>query len=194
MSYDATSASGQALAPPWRPAAADHAERSASLSPAAVAQATIQAGHAGHAGHGGRTRHDVLRSVLNLSDATRRGRHGCEAAADAAGRTAARLLDRQAIDGHWRAPLEGDTILESEYLLILAWAGRTSDPHAPGACRRVLAEQLPCGGWAIHPGGPVDVSASVKAYLALKIWGTTRRASRSCGPGPRSPPPAARGP
>jgi len=59
-----------------------------------------------------------------------------DAAADAAGRTAAWLFDRQAIDGHWRAPLEGDTILESEYLLLLAWAGRTADPHAPGACAR----------------------------------------------------------
>ncbi len=96
---------------------------------------------------------------------------GQEATADAAARTADWLYERQAIDGHWRGPLEGDTILESEYLLILAWAGRTSDPHAPGACRRILAEQLPTGGWAIHPGGPVDVSASVKAYLALKIFG-----------------------
>ncbi len=39
-------------------------------------------------------------------------------------RTAAWLRGRQAADGHWRAPLEGDTILESEYLLLLAWAGR----------------------------------------------------------------------
>jgi len=171
MSYDATSASGQTLAPAWRPAAADLVERPASLSSASVAQATIQAAHAGHAGQAGRTRNDVLRSVLNLSEATRRGRQGCDAAADAASRTAAWLFDHQAIDGHWRAPLEGDTILESEYLLILAWAGHTSDPHAPGACRRILAEQLPGGGWAIHPGGPVDVSASVKAYLALKIFG-----------------------
>jgi len=165
MSYDATSASGQTLAPAWRPEATDLARRPGPLSSAAVAQATI------HADHAGRGRHDVLRSVLNLSEATSRGRHGGDAAADAAGRTATWLFDRQAIDGHWRAPLEGDTILESEYLLILAWAGRTDDAHAPGACRRILAEQLPSGGWAIHPGGPVDVSASVKAYLALKIFG-----------------------
>jgi squalene-hopene/tetraprenyl-beta-curcumene cyclase len=165
MSYDATPAFGQALAPSWRPVAADRAASPASLTSASVSQATI------HAGDAGRVRHDVLREVLNLSAATRRGSHGSDAAADAAARTAAWLFDRQAIDGHWRGPLEGDTILESEYLLILAWAGRTSDPHAPGACRRILAEQLPSGGWAIHPGGPVDVSASVKAYLALKIFG-----------------------
>ncbi|NBX29988.1 squalene--hopene cyclase, partial [bacterium] len=35
----------------------------------------------------------------------------------------------------------------------------------------ILNQQLPDGGWAIYPGGPVDVSASVKAYLALKLTG-----------------------
>ena len=85
--------------------------------------------------------------------------------------TASWLLSRQAADGHWRGPLEGDTILESEYILILAWAGRLRGDEIPGAARRILAEQLPTGGWAIHPGGPVDVSASVKAYLALKVTG-----------------------
>ena len=85
--------------------------------------------------------------------------------------TAAWLLERQAADGHWRAPLEGDTILESEYILILTWAGRLDRPEVDGAVRRILNQQLPGGGWAIHPGGPVDVSASVKAYLALKITG-----------------------
>ncbi|MBM4022898.1 MAG: squalene--hopene cyclase, partial [Planctomycetes bacterium] len=66
---------------------------------------------------------------------------------------------------------EGDTILESEYILLLAWAGRDHGPRAAAAARRILSEQLPGGGWAIYPGGPVDCSASVKAYLALKITG-----------------------
>jgi squalene-hopene/tetraprenyl-beta-curcumene cyclase len=85
--------------------------------------------------------------------------------------TADWLRQRQAADGHWRGPLEGDTILESEYLLILAWAERLDGVEVPGAARRILAEQLPQGGWSIHPGGPVDVSASVKAYFALKLTG-----------------------
>jgi squalene-hopene/tetraprenyl-beta-curcumene cyclase len=92
-------------------------------------------------------------------------------AEQAIARTAAWLLDHQAADGHWRAPLEGDTILESEYLLLLAWAGRLDDHRVRGAADRILAEQLPDGGWAIYPGGPVDVSASVKAYFALKLVG-----------------------
>ncbi len=90
---------------------------------------------------------------------------------EAVAKTAAWLLGHQANDGHWRGPLEGDTILESEYIIILAWAGRLSRPEAAGCARRILREQLPAGGWAIYPGGPVDVSASVKAYLALKLTG-----------------------
>ncbi len=105
------------------------------------------------------------RHGFDASDALPRG---IEGAIDA---TAIWLLTRQAADGHWRGPLEGDTILESEYILILAWAGRLGRPEIAGAARRILKEQLPDGGWAIHPGGPVDVSASVKAYLALKLTG-----------------------
>jgi len=92
-------------------------------------------------------------------------------AREAMDRTAAWLRARQAADGHWRAPLEGDTILESEYLLLLAWAGKLDAPEVRGCGRRILDQQLPDGGWAIHPDGPVDVSASVKAYLVLKLLG-----------------------
>ena len=81
------------------------------------------------------------------------------------------LLRRQAADGHWRGPLEGDTILESEYLLILAWTGTFAGPHVAGAVLRILRQQLPDGGWSIYRGGPIDISASVKAYFALKIFG-----------------------
>ena len=95
----------------------------------------------------------------------------CDNVLEACAATAAWLRQRQAVDGHWRGPLEGDTILESEYLLILAWHGRFDGPHVAGALRRILREQLPTGGWAIYRGGPVDVSASVKAYFALKIFG-----------------------
>jgi squalene-hopene/tetraprenyl-beta-curcumene cyclase len=93
------------------------------------------------------------------------------AEAEAVTRTTRWLLNRQSADGHWRAPLEGDTILESEYLLLLAWAGRLADPRVRGAADRILAQQQPGGGWAIYPGGPVDISASVKAYFALKLVG-----------------------
>ena len=94
--------------------------------------------------------------------------------------TSAWLLARQASDGHWRGPLEGDTILESEYILIHAWAGRMHRPEIAGAVQRILNEHLPGGGWAIHPGGPVDVSASVKAYFALKLTGHDEHSEPLC--------------
>jgi squalene-hopene/tetraprenyl-beta-curcumene cyclase len=93
------------------------------------------------------------------------------AAAESGTRTARWLLGRQADDGHWRAPLEGDTILESEFLLLLAWCDRLDDSRVRGAADRILRQQLPSGGWSIHPDGPVDISASVKAYFALKLVG-----------------------
>jgi squalene-hopene/tetraprenyl-beta-curcumene cyclase len=86
-------------------------------------------------------------------------------------RTCNWLSSHQHPDGHWIGELEGDTILESEYILLLAFLGRERDPVCERCARYVLDHQLPGGGWAIYPGGPADVSASVKAYFALKLVG-----------------------
>ena len=81
------------------------------------------------------------------------------------------LLDAQHADGFWCGELEGDTILESEYILLLAWLGRHETPEAHKAARYILSKQLPEGGWAVYPGGKLEISASVKAYFALKLTG-----------------------
>jgi squalene-hopene/tetraprenyl-beta-curcumene cyclase len=81
------------------------------------------------------------------------------------------LLARQAGDGHWVGELQGDTILESEYVLLLAFLGREADPRVAKAARYLLAQQLPDGGWSNYPGGPTELSVSVKAYFALKLAG-----------------------
>ncbi len=86
-------------------------------------------------------------------------------------RTRAWLIEHQHADGHWAGELEGDTILESEYILLLAFLGQHDSPTAHKAARYLLKQQLDRGGWANYPGGPVDVSASVKAYFALKLTG-----------------------
>ncbi|MEX2139211.1 MAG: terpene cyclase/mutase family protein [Pirellulales bacterium] len=86
-------------------------------------------------------------------------------------RTRQWLLAEQHADGHWVGELEGDTILESEYILLLAWLGREQEPVALKCAQHMLDLQLAEGGWAIYPGGPVDISASVKAYFALKLTG-----------------------
>ena len=86
-------------------------------------------------------------------------------------RTRRWLLEHQHADGHWVAELEGDTILESEYILLLAFLGRHTEDVARKAARYILGKQREAGGWTTHPGGPVDISVSVKAYFALKLTG-----------------------
>jgi squalene-hopene/tetraprenyl-beta-curcumene cyclase len=81
------------------------------------------------------------------------------------------LLKRQASDGHWVGELQGDTILESEYILLMAFLGREGDEKVAKAARYVLAQQMAGGGWNNYPGGPADLSVSVKAYFALKLAG-----------------------
>ncbi len=80
------------------------------------------------------------------------------------------LYELQEPDGHWCAELEGDTILESEYVLLLLFLGNREE-KIRRAARYIRQRQLSDGGWAIYPGGPADVSASVKAYFVLKLVG-----------------------
>jgi squalene-hopene/tetraprenyl-beta-curcumene cyclase len=81
------------------------------------------------------------------------------------------LFSIQAPDGHWCGELEGDTILESEYILARHFLGRGDDPRIRKAGEYIRRKALPDGGWPIYPGGPADVSASTKAYFVLKLLG-----------------------
>ena len=86
-------------------------------------------------------------------------------------RTREHLLGLQNADGYWCAELQGDTILESEYILLLAFLGQGQSQRAKEAAAYMLDHQCEHGGWAMFPGGPLEISGSVKAYLALKITG-----------------------
>jgi squalene-hopene/tetraprenyl-beta-curcumene cyclase len=81
------------------------------------------------------------------------------------------LLGMQAADGHWCGELQGDTLLESEYVLLMAFLGREKDERVGRAARYIQRHQVAEGGWNIYPGGPAELSASVKAYFALKLAG-----------------------
>lgn len=81
------------------------------------------------------------------------------------------LRDRQRPDGHWVAELEGDTILESEYVLLLQFLGKTDSEKFRKLANYIRSKQHPEGYWSIYPGGPPEVSASVKAYFACKLAG-----------------------
>ncbi len=101
------------------------------------------------------------------------------AVASAVSRAARRVQSLQLPDGHWCAELTSDTTLESDYILFQLWlyppaGGRWEPPTRPlveKAARSILERQLPDGGFNIYPEGPAEVSASVKAYFALKLAG-----------------------
>lgn len=101
------------------------------------------------------------------------------AAPEAVRRAAAALFAQQAPNGFWCGELTADTTLESDYILLQLWLhqprGAAWNPPTRGriekAVRSILERQLPDGGFNIYSGGPSDVSATVKAYCALKLAG-----------------------
>jgi squalene-hopene/tetraprenyl-beta-curcumene cyclase len=111
---------------------------------------------------------DVSPSPESVPEDAEPGTRSVTAAVAAARRY---LLSIQAADGHWCGELEGDTILESEYILAMHFLGRTGETKVRKASEYIRRKQLPDGGWPIYPGGPADASASAKAYFVLKLLG-----------------------
>jgi len=112
------------------------------------------------------TYHPSPQPFNQLSDSSRL----CQLTA-AVENSVALLMSRQAFDGHWVGELQGDTILESEYILLLAFLGREGEEKSTRIASYILSQQLPNGGWNNYPEGPPDLSVSVKAYFALKLMG-----------------------
>jgi squalene-hopene/tetraprenyl-beta-curcumene cyclase len=81
------------------------------------------------------------------------------------------LLSKQQPDGHWVGELQGDTILESEYILLMAFLGRERADKPVRAARYLLSQHMLDGGWNNYPGGPAELSTTVKGYFALKLTG-----------------------
>ena len=86
----------------------------------------------------------------------------------AIGRTRQWLLEQQFSDGSWCAELQGDTILESETILLLAFLGREDTQLAELAAAYLVDQQLADGGWAMYPGGPNGNQRKRKGLLRLK--------------------------
>ncbi len=84
------------------------------------------------------------------------------------------LLQRQDPEqGFWVAELEADSTLTSEYLMLRRFLGLVDPERERKTVRYLQAIQLADGGWPIYHGGPCEISASVKAYFALKLAGVS---------------------
>ncbi len=86
-------------------------------------------------------------------------------------RAAAALRREQRQDGHFAFDLEADATIPAEYVMLQHFLGE-SDPGIEakiGAYLRRTQEQH--GGWPLLTGADFNMSASVKAYVALRMIG-----------------------
>lgn len=82
------------------------------------------------------------------------------------------LLAAQQHDGHFVFELEADCTIPAEYVLLRHYLGEPDDPDLEARIGRYLRRiQGEHGGWALFHGGAFDISATVKAYYALKLIG-----------------------
>jgi squalene-hopene/tetraprenyl-beta-curcumene cyclase len=88
-------------------------------------------------------------------------------------RAATALGGLQRADGHWVFELEADATIPAEYVLLRHYLGEPRDAEIERKIgvylRRVQSDAH--HGWGLFHGGTFDVSASVKAYFALKVIG-----------------------
>jgi len=82
------------------------------------------------------------------------------------------LLARQRADGHWVFELEADATIPAEYVLLRHYLGEPVDATLEAKIAVYLRRiQGAHGGWPLFADGDLDVSATVKAYFALKMIG-----------------------
>ena len=81
------------------------------------------------------------------------------------------LLSLQASEGYWLGELEADTTLESDYIFYLNVIGKARPDRIAKLANYVRRRQLQDGGWNIYFGGPSELNATVKAYVALRLAG-----------------------
>lgn len=81
------------------------------------------------------------------------------------------LLSAQKPEGYWVGELIVDCTLAADLIAYHHWDGSVDEKWQRKAVNHILSLQSPSGGWSIYPGGPAEVNATVKAYLALKLAG-----------------------
>ena len=79
-------------------------------------------------------------------------------------------------DGHFVFELEADATIPAEYVLMRHYRGEPVDAPLEAKIARYLRRiQSAEGGWPLFHAGASDMSASVKAYFALKMIGERGR-------------------
>ncbi|AWV14818.1 squalene--hopene cyclase [Methylobacterium sp. XJLW] len=78
---------------------------------------------------------------------------------------------RQRRDGHWVFELEADATIPAEYVLLEHYMDRITPERQARIGAYLRSTQGEHGGWPMFHAGEFNISASVKAYCALKALG-----------------------
>jgi squalene-hopene/tetraprenyl-beta-curcumene cyclase len=94
-----------------------------------------------------------------------------ESAERATRRATEHLLDLQHPDGWWKGDLETNVTMDAEDLMLRQFLGRLDDRTAAAAARWIRSQQRDDGAWPTFFGGDGDLSATIEAYVALRLAG-----------------------
>jgi squalene-hopene/tetraprenyl-beta-curcumene cyclase len=117
---------------------------------------------------------NVSATEANLSGGSSRIQPALEPPKDleaAIRRSQSYLLSIQKSEGYWVGELMVDSTLVSDTIAYHHWNGKVDAEWQRKAVNHIFSMQLPDGGWNIYYGGPSEVNATIKAYLALKLAG-----------------------
>ena len=82
------------------------------------------------------------------------------------------LLKEQRPDGHWVYELEADATIPAEYILLVHYLAEEPNLELERKIGVYLRRiQGAHGGWPLYHAGEINISATVKAYFALKMIG-----------------------
>jgi squalene-hopene/tetraprenyl-beta-curcumene cyclase len=81
------------------------------------------------------------------------------------------LFSRQHPDGYWCGELEADSMLEADYIYLHTQLESGDPERLKRALTEMMRYQNEDGSWSIYPGGPGNISLSVKCYFSAKLMG-----------------------
>ncbi|MEV4970912.1 squalene--hopene cyclase [Streptomyces scopuliridis] len=93
------------------------------------------------------------------------------AAERATARSVEHLLGRQDAQGWWKGDLATNVTMDAEDLLLRQFLGVQDARTTEASALFIRGEQRADGTWATFYGGPADLSATIEAYVALRLAG-----------------------